>query len=209
MKYVYLHGFASGPGSKKAQYFRRRFLELGIDLVIPDLAGGNFEGLTITGQLGVIQSVVGDGMAVLMGSSLGGYLAALYAARHAEIDRIILLAPGFGFPQRWPATLGEARMAEWKAKGFLTMFHYGENAERRLGYQLMDDSAAYENYPAVAQPCLIYHGRNDTVVPAAYSEEFAAGRPNVELHIEESDHELLNVVDLIWDGTRRFIQSET
>ena len=35
---------------------------------------------------------------VLMGSSLGGYLAALYAARHpSSVDRLILLAPAFRF----------------------------------------------------------------------------------------------------------------
>jgi len=34
---IYLHGFASGPGSHKAQLFRRRFAERGVRLEVPDL----------------------------------------------------------------------------------------------------------------------------------------------------------------------------
>ena len=99
---VYLHGFASGPGSQKAQYFRERFAGCGVDLAIPDLAGGDFEHLTITRQLQVIEHRV-DGRAVaLIGSSMGGYLAALYAARHAGVERVVLMAPAFGFARRWP-----------------------------------------------------------------------------------------------------------
>ena len=35
---VYLHGFASGPASTKAQLFRARLAERGATLAIPDLA---------------------------------------------------------------------------------------------------------------------------------------------------------------------------
>ena len=48
MKYIYLHGFASGPGSTKARFFRDRFAEAGRELRVPDLAAGDFEHLTIT-----------------------------------------------------------------------------------------------------------------------------------------------------------------
>ena len=59
VKYVYLHGFASGPQSSKAQFFRARMAaEYGIDLVIPDLNEGDFEHLTISRQLGVIERIL-------------------------------------------------------------------------------------------------------------------------------------------------------
>ena len=46
---------------------------------------------------------------VLMGSSLGGYLAALYAERHPKaVDRLVLIAPAFGFLQRWEGALERA-----------------------------------------------------------------------------------------------------
>ncbi|MBL8227927.1 MAG: alpha/beta fold hydrolase [Bryobacterales bacterium] len=202
---IYLHGFASGPGSNKAQYFRRQFAGIGVDLEIPDLAQGDFEHLTITGQLAAIERVAAGRNVALMGSSLGGYLAALYAARHPEVSRLVLLAPGFGFPQRWPDTLGQEKFAAWKATGKMPVFHYGEKTEKLLDWGLMEDGAKYESYPAVRQPCLIFHGKHDDVVPVTASETFAAGKPNVELHVEDSDHELLNVVDAMWDRVRTFL----
>jgi pimeloyl-ACP methyl ester carboxylesterase len=202
---IYLHGFASSPASKKAQFFARRFRELGIAMAIPDLAEGRFSSLTITGQLGVIEKEAAGRRVSLMGSSLGGYLAALYAARHAEVDRVVLLAPGFGFARRWPKSLGEEKMRQWETTGVLPFHHYGENREMNLGYDLIRDGLLYETYPAVTQPCLIFHGRNDEVVPAAWSSEFAEGKPNVELHVEDSDHELLNILDPMWQRVSGFL----
>src|SRR5579862_3520197 len=192
MKLTYLHGFASGPMSSKAQFFRRHFAELGIDMQIPDLAEGNFEGLTLSGQLRVIEKVA-DGEAVwLMGSSMGGYLAALYAARHPEVTQLILLAPAFGFAKRWPLRLGADKVAEWRRTGWLPVYHYGEKRESRVGYDLLEDGSRYEAYPDVSQPVLIFHGHADDVVPVEYAREFAALHPQAVLREMDSGHDLLN-----------------
>ena len=100
-QFVYLHGFASSPQSSKAQYFRKQFEEKGLTLEIPALDGGDFTHLTITGQLKLVDAAVAGRPTILFGSSLGGYLAALYAARHANIEKLVLLAPAFRFPSRW------------------------------------------------------------------------------------------------------------
>ncbi|MGD0498707.1 MAG: YqiA/YcfP family alpha/beta fold hydrolase [Bryobacteraceae bacterium] len=47
---VYLHGFASGPSSRKARYFRERLEAAGASVGVPDLAEGGFDRLTTTGQ---------------------------------------------------------------------------------------------------------------------------------------------------------------
>lgn len=195
---IYLHGFASGPGSKKAQYFRTRFAELGIPLEIPDLAAGDFEHLTIGGQLRVIERAAAGRPATLLGSSMGGYLAALYAARHPEVERLVLMAPAFGFLRRWKSN------EEWRRTGLLEVWHYGEKRRRLLHYGLIEDAARYEDYPRVAQPVLIFHGSRDETVPVEVSRAFAQGKPNVRLEVLESDHELLNVLDPMWEETRRF-----
>src|ERR1700684_3621098 len=101
MRIVYLHGFASSPESGKARFFAQKFGELGAPFVAPQLDQGDFEGLTITGQLKVVEKAVGDEPAVVMGSSLGGYLAALFAARSVQVEKLVLLAPAFQFPTRW------------------------------------------------------------------------------------------------------------
>ena len=191
---LYLHGFASGPSSSKAQYFRERLEARGASVEIPDLAEGDFENLSITRQLAVIERAAAGESVNLMGSSMGGYLAALYAARHPEVGRLVLFAPAFCFVRRWPEQLGPLA-DEWRRTGAMEVFHYGDNRPRKIGYQLIEDGARYEDYPDFRQPALIFHGAHDDTVPARFSEEFAAGHPNVRLEILDSDHQLLNMLD--------------
>ena len=37
-QYIYLHGFASSPRSRKAVYLQTQFAEIGINLEVPDLS---------------------------------------------------------------------------------------------------------------------------------------------------------------------------
>ncbi|HME08415.1 MAG TPA: YqiA/YcfP family alpha/beta fold hydrolase [Bryobacteraceae bacterium] len=202
---VYLHGFASGPGSKKAQYFARRLLERGVTLEVPDLAEGDFENLTVTRQLQVVERVCGKEAVCLMGSSLGGYLAALYAARHSEVEKLVLMAPAFSFVTRWPKALGAERFEEWKNTGFLAVPHYGTGGEQRVSYRLMEDGRFYEDYPKFFQKALIFHGKNDTVVPPGMSITFSQQHANTTLRLMDSDHELLDVQDAMWAEIQPFL----
>ncbi len=204
-RFVYLHGFASGPSSQKARFFRDRFAELGIGLEVPDLAEGGFEHLTISGQLAVLERTTAGEAVSLIGSSMGGYLAALYAARHPEVEKLVLLAPAFSFLTRWPAGLGEEKMAEWKRTGVMQVFHYSEGREMALGYQLIEDAREYEGYPKYPQPTLIFHGRHDTVVPVELSITFSQQHGRTELRLMESDHQLLDVLGEVWMGTEKFL----
>jgi len=202
---VYLHGFASGPQSSKARYFRTLLEAAGYAVDIPDLADGDFEHLTITGQLAVIERAARGQSVALIGSSLGGYLAALYAARHPEVQRMVLLAPAFGFAQRWPERLGPAAVAAWRHTGAIDVFHYAEGRNRKLGYQLLADGQRFESYPEFTQPALIFHGAHDDAVPVRYSQEFAASHPNAALEVLNAGHDLLNVLDYMAPKIVRFL----
>jgi pimeloyl-ACP methyl ester carboxylesterase len=223
MRIVYLHGFASGPLSNKAQFFRARFEELGVPVEVPRLDEGDFETLTVTSQLGVIDRAVrsGDplgiwqaarppapqGPVTLIGSSLGGYLAALYASRHPEnVDRLVLLAPAFQFPSRWRKRFAGQELAEWQRTGRKNFYHYSFKGDRPLGYQFVEDAVQYEDEPDFGQPALIFHGTRDDVVPAEVSEQFALHHPNVRVCLVESGHELTDVLDKLWLETAAFLR---
>ena len=202
---IYLHGFASGPSSSKARYFRRRFEEAGVALDVLELDGGDFERLTLSGQLAVVERAAGRHESVLIGSSLGGYLAALYAARHPEVDRVVLLAPAFQFARRFRERFTPEQLQDWKRAGSIPVFHYGHGEQRPLGYQLLEDAVQYEDEPDVSQPALILHGRRDPVVPPALSEVYAASHPNVRLRLYDSGHELTDQLDPMWTEIRAFL----
>ena len=159
---VYLHGFASSPASNKARFFAQRLRDAGATVDIPDLANGDFESLTLTAQLQVIERAAGGEPVCLIGSSMGGYLAALYAERHPEVPRVVLLAPAFCFARRWAERLGEEAVAKWRDTGALEVWHYGENRSRKLAYGLLEDARQYPDYPDFRQPALLFHGAPTT-----------------------------------------------
>ena len=192
---LYLHGFASGPSSSKARYFREQFEASRLHIEVPELAGGDFEHLTVTGQLAVIERCANGEPVGLIGSSLGGYLAALYAARHPEVERVVLLAPAFDFARHWAEYLGPQQVAAWQRTGTIEVFHYADGRKRKLSYELLEDAGRYEAFPDFRQPALIFHGAHDEVVPVRYSQQFADSHKNVVLEILDSGHELTNVLE--------------
>jgi len=204
-RFIYLHGFASSPSSNKARYFHRRFEESGVTLSIPQLDEHDFEHLTLTRQMAVIHRTGGGHPSILLGSSLGGYLAALYAARHPEVERVVLLAPAFHFARRFPERFSPEDLELWKRHGSIPIFHFGFGDKRPLGYQIMEDAVQYEDEPDFPQPALILHGRRDSVVPPAISESYAQRHANVSLRLYESGHELTDVLDPMWAEIRAFL----
>jgi pimeloyl-ACP methyl ester carboxylesterase len=205
---LYLHGFASGPLSNKARFFANRFAQIGADVHCPDLAEGDFTRLTLTKQLKLIDRLAQElNPAMIIGSSLGGYLAAIYGSLHPErAPRLLLLAPAFGFPHGWEQRLGKERMAEWEQKGSIEVYHYAAGETRPIGYEFYEDAAWYDRFPDVRQPTLIYHGKRDDDVSPDLSVKFAWGKPNVQLDLVDSDHSLGDVLERIWRGAADFYQ---
>jgi pimeloyl-ACP methyl ester carboxylesterase len=205
LRVIYLHGFASSPGSRKACFFTAQLEARGCRVEVPDLAEGDFAHLTISKQLAVVERIARGESVILIGSSLGGYLAALYAARHPEVRRIVLLAPAFGFHQLWTEEFGPDRLRLWRQKGSIPVFHYGAGRNMLIGHELMEDAGRYEPFPDFPQPTLLFHGTLDSVVPVHQSREFAATRPNVRFVELNSSHELTDVLDEIWAASGEFV----
>jgi uncharacterized protein len=198
--YLYLHGFASGANSRKAQFFRERFAEQGQELLVPDFNVGGFSDFTITRQLQQAASYFSvDQPITLIGSSLGGWAALLLAQQYPQIEQLILLAPALGFPQPWLSSIGDDNLRYWQAEGSWPIYHYIERQEIPLFYNFVPDAQQYAAQEFTRQlPTLIFHGKNDEVVPIELSQHYASNHPEVTLHELDSDHGLGNVLPLIW-----------
>jgi hypothetical protein len=204
---LYLHGFASSPVSRKAQFFFAQLKQLGFQVEVPDLEGGDFEHLTLSKQLAVVARVAQSGPVTLIGSSMGGYLAALYAATHPEVERLILMAPAFGFYQLWIDELGPERLRAWEETNALAVFHYGEGRSMPVAFEMLRDARQFPAFPNFSQPGLLLHGVADSVVPVQKSIEFAATHRNVRLIQFPSNHELTDVLDGMWNASKEFLLS--
>ncbi|WP_427157295.1 YqiA/YcfP family alpha/beta fold hydrolase [Aliinostoc sp. HNIBRCY26] len=206
-QHIYLHGFASSPKSVKAQDISDRFTQLQIPLTVPDLNAGDFSELTISRQIKqVVTTFTSDSVPVtLIGSSLGGLTAAHIAQQYLQVERLVLLAPAFGFLSHWLTKLGEETIQRWQQEKFLMVYHYGEKRSLPLSYNFVTDATQYsENQLQRPIPTLILHGKQDEVIPITASQDFIQSRPWVKLTELDSDHALGNVTEEIWQAIQEF-----
>lgn len=211
VSYIYLHGFASSPNSAKAKALGDRFRARQLPYHSPDLNQGDFTHLTLSRQLQQVAALLPPALApvVIIGSSFGGLTAAWLGERHAQIERLVLLAPAFGFLDHWLPKLGEARLTQWQHEGLMPVYHYAEQHEVPLHYDFVSDAAQYrDEHLQRPVPTLILHGIHDEVVPIQASRDFMKHRPWVQLIELDSDHALGNVTDEIWQATQAFCALE-
>jgi alpha-beta hydrolase superfamily lysophospholipase len=214
MRVFYLHGFASSAQSSKASFFASRFAESGIELETPDLNEPDFSSLTITRMIDQICRSIGappgehDNPAVLIGSSLGAFVALQAALRRpADIDRLVLLAPAFDFGVNRIRELGDLGLEEWRRTNRLNVYHYGYGRVMPVHYQLYTDARSYDCLNVQSPvPVQVFQGTRDTAVDPVMVEQWARRRSNVELHLLDDDHQLLGSLDDIWKEVIRFLR---
>lgn len=204
---VYLHGFASGPSSRKAQHFKQSFAALGVPIEVPALDGGDFCHLTLSKQRGMLRRLTHEKKdVVLIGSSMGGYLAALHASEQ-PVSALVLLAPAVDFASRWRERLGDAQLQEWKEKGTIQTYHYSLKRDMPISYDLMEDAQQQEPWPKVSAPTLVFHGVRDDVVPQAKVERWVSQNPSARLRLVDAGHEFLECLELVFEESRAFLAS--
>lgn len=208
---VYLHGFASSPASGKAQRFRQAAEAAGMSFTCPDLNRPSFETLTVTRMLEQTRAAIAatdDGPVMLVGSSLGGFVAAHAAAADTtgRVERLALMAPAFDFGGNRLRQLGEHGIAEWRREGSIEFFHYADNRPRRVWFRLYEDAAQYDAFQLqLRQPVHVFQGRqDDTVLPETVAA-WCAARPDVDLHWYDDGHQLgESVEDIVAVSISRF-----
>ena len=207
-EFIYLHGFASGPNSSKAQAFKKRFEKLNITFHVPDLQEDDFENLTLSRQIRLVQNIIDRDKRKkfgLIGSSMGGYLASLIAQTRDSVKALYLMAPGFNFLNRWRETLNLSKSTQ----DLIPVFHYRYNKKVLLNTYLFRDAETWESLPFKRKiPTLIVHGLHDTTVDILESRNFVNTHPGCELKELDSDHGLLSYMDWIVKDCLRFFQDQ-
>lgn len=208
---VYLHGFASSAGSSKATWFRERFAAYGIVQRTPDFNQPDFSTLTITRMVAQTEREIAalpspSRSVVLIGSSLGAFVAIQVALRQAVVERVVLLAPALDFSGDRLREIGDRDVDAWRRTNELNVFHHGYGRMMPLHYELFEDSQRYDAMRVeLRQPVLVFQGRRDTAVDAGMVEQWAKARAGVELHLLDDDHQLHASLDYIWKETARFL----
>jgi pimeloyl-ACP methyl ester carboxylesterase len=205
---LYLHGFASGPSSHKARVLSARFRELGVGMEIPDLTPGEdgFERSSPSSMLAVARAALARGKPphAIIGSSLGGYLAALLASRDPSVEKLFLMAPAFRLFERWEKRLSPGELETWRREGLETM-HFASSRKRRIGWQFFEDAKTLPAFPEVKVPTVCIAGTRDETVPFPDVEAFVARTPRARLVPVDDGHDLAASLDRIFEEARAFL----
>lgn len=139
---LFIHGKDGSSQGFKVQFLRRLY---------PELLASDFPG-DFWQRMARLEQVSGDSTGwTMIGSSMGGLMAAVFACQHpGQVDRLVLLAP---------------------ALAFLDL--------------------AQTPLPPSGAPTVIYHGRQDDVVPLAKTHQVADQLfPNLQFHVVDATHDL-------------------
>lgn len=206
MRYAYLHGLSSGPGSRKGIALAHAFEDRGQRLTLLDLNRPSLERLSFAAALDALDDMdrSGAGQWRLIGSSWGGWLSARWAELNPErVDRLVLLSPAFDFAPCWERALGSGKLSDWQTSGELPVPN-PEGGFSSLHYGFYQESLVGPAYPDVTRPALILHGVSDELIPIAHSRKFASEHANVRLVELDDDHSLQRSIPRITEETLRF-----
>lgn len=210
MRLLYLHGFASGPRSYKGVKLQERFAARDVAVELPSLRLPSFERPRVSIMIDAITESLRSRAepAVVIGSSLGGLVAAHVALRTDRVAALVLLAPAFGMAQRWRDRLGDEGLAKWRRDEWLPVFDFAAKRDAGIDIGFLDDALALSpELPQPRCPIAIVHGSHDDVVPVAQSEAFVAAVPHASLTIVDDGHELGHSLDAIERQTTELLST--
>lgn len=211
-RYLYLHGFASGPNSTKGVKLAERFAARGVTMQRLNLRVPSLERLSFLAMMNGVRAALGDSRdrAVVFGSSLGGLTACRVAEDDARISALVLLAPAFRLAERWRQRLGEDGWRRWRETTRLDVQDYAENRSTRVHFDFVRELSILDGkgdgWPDVRVPTLIIHGTRDDTVDIQLSRDFASGKPWVHLVEVDDGHELTASLDRIDAEAESFLR---
>ncbi len=103
----------------------------------------------------------------LVGSSFGGLLAILSAARQPTLKALGLKCPVVDFPETLRLEFGHEAMERWKATDHIPNI-VGDDSPVPLHYRFYEECLTYDAYAALSHihmPTLVVHGGQDELIP--------------------------------------------
>ena len=207
---LYLHGLNSDMCGYKPQVISKYCEEHGLGFVIFDNYGhGDSDGKLVDGTIGIwfevacliLNSLI-NGPIIVVGSSMGGWLALLLALKYSQqITAVIGLAPAPDFTEdlMWGQASDEQKqrlMLDGKYTIGPKDFRYD------IGYQLITEGRNHlmmrNDTIEILQPMRLIHGMDDDVVPYELSIKIAEKvvTSDVQLSlIKDANHSLARETD--------------
>lgn len=209
---LWLGGFRSEMSGTKAGALAAWAAVEGRDFLRFDYFGhgaseGRFEDCDITRWRGDVLAVLDtltEGPVILVGSSMGGWLACLVAlARPSRIGGLVLIAPAADFTERLiaPSLPREARTALRRDGAWRRPSAYDPDGYL-ITRQLLEDGARWSILPGpipIAAPVRILQGGADAEVPWRHALDLALAIKNDDVVfslIRDGDHRLSRPQDL-------------
>lgn len=215
---LFVHGFRSDHQGLKARHLADCARSCGWPWLGFDLRGhgrseGRPEDLYISHLFADLRTVLADlapRPVILIGSSLGGWLAVLAAqALPGQVKGLLLIAPAFNFIQQRFGTLPPETLNEWRRDGGMAFRDPYAEGEYRLDFGILQDAEDHNVFrtPLVLScPVTVIHGRRDEAVPPAQTERFleclTAPRQNA-VWVEAGDHRLHDGLDALCQQFRQ------
>ena len=197
---ILCHGMDSDKNSEKLICLGRQLAQNGIltlrfDFAYVGESSGKFEEITCSGEIDDLAAAYAcvqtrrQGKTAILGSSMGGTVALLFAAREPAVTGLVIIAAPI-HPEKFPRRiLTDAELQDWRARGFI--YYNG----RRLNVSLLEDLDCLDVATAarsVKCPVLILHGDADEVVPVeeAYELSGCLGGARRLTVLKNTDHRL-------------------
>lgn len=171
-------------------------------------SGGRFEdatlGLWLEETLRVIDEAAQPGPVILVGSSMGGWIALLAAAaRPARVHGLITIACGADFTEEvLRPRLPPFAIEELASKGVVYRPEANGNPPTALTARFMEEAKAHlllNRKIPIACPCRLFHGMKDMDVPWSISARVAERLESDDALltiVKEGDHRLSTEKDL-------------
>lgn len=202
-RWLYLHGFGSGPESTKGVALSAHYARQGIQLERLNLRQPSLEHLRLSAMMRTVREAMGGerDRVILFGASLGGLTACRVAEEDARVCALVLMAPIFQALEQMRRRAGEDGMRRWEELGWQEVQDYAEKRTTRVDFGFVQDLAAIDarsgGWPDVRVPTLIIHGLRDSTSDIGYSRRWARSKRHVRLVEVDDGHELVASLDRI------------